>query len=318
MVPKKLLVVKNRALGDAVISLSTLNYLRQILPNTEIIYAVPRWTFPLFQNVETSADQIIPFDLKTPLDWWKAFRMLNRLEVDCVFEMFQSGRTQKFFKLYSRLKGIPYLPHNHHKEHANDGLVLDQGILKPVIQRDLDGAWSFFGKPRGKSVPDYKKYQPDWTLKRPVQPLPQIIFGMVASRPEKMYPTEEFAALARLIHKEYPHMEILAPLSHSAQDSKIESAIYSTGAPISIVRKSLSELPALFAQSRIYIGNDTGLKHIAIASGIPTVTLFGPELPLEWHPYDTKNHPYLFITNDQTPTKPSEVWQQALQLFSGF
>jgi ADP-heptose:LPS heptosyltransferase len=29
--------------------------------------------------------------------------------------------------------------------------------------------------------------------------------------------------------------------------------------------------------------------------GVPTVTLFGPEHPLEWHPYPQDRHPRLFI-----------------------
>jgi heptosyltransferase-2 len=28
---------------------------------------------------------------------------------------------------------------------------------------------------------------------------------------------------------------------------------------------------------------DSGLKHLAVATGVPTVTLFGPTDPREWH-----------------------------------
>jgi ADP-heptose:LPS heptosyltransferase len=36
---------------------------------------------------------------------------------------------------------------------------------------------------------------------------------------------------------------------------------------------------------RLFIGNDSGLRHMAAALGIKTLTLFGPENPVEWHPY---------------------------------
>jgi heptosyltransferase-2 len=39
------------------------------------------------------------------------------------------------------------------------------------------------------------------------------------------------------------------------------------------------------SKASMYIGNDTGLKHICIALGVKTYTFFGPEPPLEWHPY---------------------------------
>jgi heptosyltransferase-2 len=193
-------------------------------------------------------------------------------------------------------------------------LVHDQGQLKPVIQRDLDGAWTFFGKSLNTDVPNYKDYSPHWHLKAPVPKKPQIVFGVVASRAEKMYPIDYFADLSRIIKKEYSHVEIVAPISNSAEDARIETEIYATGASIRVVKKKLSELPAFFAQSQIYIGNDTGLKHIAVASGLPTVTLFGPELPYEWHPYDTDKHPYLFIKE----ATPKHVWGKAAPLFSGF
>ena len=35
----------------------------------------------------------------------------------------------------------------------------------------------------------------------------------------------------------------------------------------------------------LFVGNDSGLRHIAAALGVRTVTLFGAENPVEWHPY---------------------------------
>jgi heptosyltransferase-2 len=49
------------------------------------------------------------------------------------------------------------------------------------------------------------------------------------------------------------------------------------------------------AEANVVLGNDSGPKHLAVAVGTPTVTVFGPENPFEWHPYATERHPYVFV-----------------------
>jgi heptosyltransferase-3 len=59
----------------------------------------------------------------------------------------------------------------------------------------------------------------------------------------------------------------------------------------------LLQAAAVLARMRLFIGNDSGLGHLAAASGIPTLTLFGPGEPRRYHPW---NHPARWI---QSPTR---------------
>jgi ADP-heptose:LPS heptosyltransferase len=45
--------------------------------------------------------------------------------------------------------------------------------------------------------------------------------------------------------------------------------------------RSVNELLALIDQARVFVGNDSGPGHLAAFCGVPTLTLFGPQLP-EW------------------------------------
>jgi len=45
--------------------------------------------------------------------------------------------------------------------------------------------------------------------------------------------------------------------------------------------KTVKELLGLIDQARVFIGNDSGPGHLAALCGVPTFTLFGPQLP-EW------------------------------------
>jgi hypothetical protein len=47
---------------------------------------------------------------------------------------------------------------------------------------------------------------------------------------------------------------------------------------------SLSQAAALLSRSDVYLGNDSGISHLAAALGIRTVALFGPSDPGRWAP----------------------------------
>ena len=51
---------------------------------------------------------------------------------------------------------------------------------------------------------------------------------------------------------------------------------------------SLSEIAALLRASRLFIGNDSGLAHLAAACGTPVIALFGPQDPRRFAPWSTR------------------------------
>ena len=48
--------------------------------------------------------------------------------------------------------------------------------------------------------------------------------------------------------------------------------------------EDLYDLGCWLASARVYIGNDSGISHLAAAVGIPTIVLFGPTDPAVWAP----------------------------------
>jgi ADP-heptose:LPS heptosyltransferase len=48
--------------------------------------------------------------------------------------------------------------------------------------------------------------------------------------------------------------------------------------------ENLYELGAWLATAAVYVGNDSGISHLAAAVGTPVVTLFGPTDPAIWAP----------------------------------
>ncbi len=52
----------------------------------------------------------------------------------------------------------------------------------------------------------------------------------------------------------------------------------------------LGELAEWIAGARLYIGNDAGITHLAAATGVPTLALFGPTSPEIWAPRGENVH----------------------------
>ena len=289
---EKIVVVKNRGMGDSIMGLSALSYIRTLFPDALIAYALPPWICPLYSNVETDADEIWPLSLKGAKDWLKSWRQLAG--TDIVYEMFQSGRTGTFFGWYRRFHRCSYLYHNHH---VKEGPIFRQGNVRlPAIQRDLDGVWTLLAKERGLPLPNYLELPPRLKLSRPTPARDNIIIlGVVATVDTKMWSLTNYALLAQKIYSEFPQWRIKIPIASS--DGAVEKALAGMALPqgVEVIKEDLSSLPVLFAQAKLYIGNDTGLKHLAVAMGMKTYTLFGPIPPDEFHPYDPQKHPYFFI-----------------------
>ncbi|MCC6158131.1 MAG: glycosyltransferase family 9 protein [Deltaproteobacteria bacterium] len=95
----------------------------------------------------------------------------------------------------------------------------------------------------------------------------------------KTWPAERFAALAARLKERFGWSSILlgAP---SEKDLGTRIADASHGAAVSLCGElALGTVFGAIAQARVFVGNDSGLTHAAVALDVPAVQLFGPGLP---------------------------------------
>jgi heptosyltransferase-3 len=88
-----------------------------------------------------------------------------------------------------------------------------------------------------------------------------------ASNPRKRWPMAKFREVARRL--KMPVRWCAGPEEELADAVRIDD---------------LYELACWIARARVYIGNDSGISHLAAAVGTPTVVLFGPTDPAVWAP----------------------------------
>ena len=93
----------------------------------------------------------------------------------------------------------------------------------------------------------------------------------------KNWPAERFAEVARRLCM--PWLLVSGPADDEAAGvlSEIPGAVSARGLPPRV-------LAALLARAAVYLGNDSGVTHLAAAAGPPTVALFGATDPSVWAP----------------------------------
>ena len=95
----------------------------------------------------------------------------------------------------------------------------------------------------------------------------------------KNWPAERFLALAQRLAGERPWLLVEGPAdaAEAASFRADRRALTASGLSVRV-------LGALLARAGLYVGNDSGVTHLAAAAGAPTLALFGPTDPAVWSP----------------------------------
>ena len=116
---------------------------------------------------------------------------------------------------------------------------------------------------------------------------PIIGLGPTANWDGKVWPPERFAALtAKLRESVFPGARVAVFAGPGAKEAALAAPLLAAlPDAIDLTGKlSLPEAAACLARCAVFIGNDSGLMHLAAASRTPTLGLFGPTPASEYAP----------------------------------
>ncbi|MEA2235309.1 MAG: heptosyltransferase [Thermoanaerobaculia bacterium] len=269
----KLLVIRLSAFGDVIHTIPAVVALRDALPNTEVAWAVePAYA----QLVETVAGVKA---IRVSLKQWSLARIAEAWKNVRGYEDVIDFQGLIKSALIARATGAKRR----------------YGFAKDVI-REKPAAW-FINRP----VPIVSsRHVVDWNLDlaRACAPaitrVPAVDFAPFADdpsgklgafanrivilpgagRPQKQWPVERFAELARRLGD-------AALVAWGPGEESIAHAIGAEVAPPT----SFRELAFLLSHARLVIGGDTGPLHLAAALGVPVAGLYGPTNPARNGPY---------------------------------
>jgi heptosyltransferase-2 len=104
-----------------------------------------------------------------------------------------------------------------------------------------------------------------------------------AGKPQNRWSLFKFMDLIERINKIYPSkIYITGSVNDNEEISFIKGKLK---IPVAyFLDHSISEIAALISKSDLFVSNDTGIMHVAGATDVPQISIFGPTNPFQWAP----------------------------------
>ncbi len=120
----------------------------------------------------------------------------------------------------------------------------------------------------------------------------------------KRWPPERYARIAELlIARGYQVVMTGAPTSE--QIAQLKSVQAASRQPLAALHTlSIGELAAVIAASALFVGNDGGPAHMAAALKVPLVVLFGPASSVRWRPWRARAE----VVQNYFPCNPCSMY----------
>ena len=113
--------------------------------------------------------------------------------------------------------------------------------------------------------------------------IPIALIHPAAAFDTKQWATENFARIAEFLEdRGFTMISIVAP--HEGQIAEALNQA-SSASIVSFADLSLPEVTALARRARLFVGNDSGIAHIAAAVRCPSVVIFGSSNVTHWRPW---------------------------------
>jgi len=290
-IAERILVIKLRAIGDAVIATPVLISLKRHNPRARITFVTTPIAAELICGLP-EADEVIAYDRKKLSSWLKLVLELRRRKFDLAVNLHASYRSA----LIARLSGAGERVVNNFSGHDYFSTVKYEFDKSPgsVIQRDLDCLKAIGIKPaesrtRINLMPDDESFAEELFRKQGFGSGIAVGLAIGAGRPAKCWSLEKYASLADRLTEELSARTIILS---GPEETAMADAVVSMAKtkPFVLPNPSIRQTAAVISRCSLIVGNDSAAGHIAAALGTKSIVLMGPERPEEYYPYDGKRH----------------------------
>ncbi len=314
--PRRIAIFRALQLGDLLQAIPAIRAIRAGFPEAEITLIGLPWAKSFIQRFHNYIDRFVEFvgfpgisEVEEVPERIASFiQEQQAYKYDLAIQMHGSGRTSNSFMLalgakvtagyYSGLSSerlalsTPY-PNNQPEIYRNLGLAKllncqddDPRLEFPLYDQDRNEAVTFLNRLPG--------------LNRP-------LIGLHAgARPSsRRWPAQYFAAVAdELTQKFNAHIILTGSTDEKVIVQAVETHMKTL--PLNLAGEtSLGGLAALISEMDLFVSNDTGPAHIAIALDTPSITIFGPAEYQRWAPLDQVRHP---IVRRSVECSPCGYW----------
>jgi len=287
---RRVLVVRLRSIGDTVLTTPSLIALRRFLPDAEIDILLEDWVAPLLDGF-TDVSNVIAVG-KSSSSRLKTAWELRRRGYDVAFNL-HGGTTGTFFVVASgashRVGYTEYqysFLYNHlltsaadfwrkpNPHSAEQQLALPGYVGVPVEDRSrsrlavTEQARKSIEQRLSGVVPDASRF---------------ALLHPAAAFATKTWAVENFARTAEFLHEKGLQVVAIAArnetgvLARLVDESKVPVVMFDD--------LTLPEITAIASRATLFVGNDSGIAHIAASVNIPSVVIFGSSNRDNWRPW---------------------------------
>jgi ADP-heptose:LPS heptosyltransferase len=265
--PFPILFITSTRIGDAVLSSGLLARLHQEIPRARFTIAAGALAAPLFRDTP-NLDALIPVEKKSGgLHWVELWKRVRGTKWGLVLDLRGSGLAGT---LSAKMRIVRRSPED------------DEPVVHKVVE--LARLLKIDGEPPAPQLFVSEETQAeadDFLHSRSAESGPILAVSPSANWVGKTWPAERYAVLiARLLGPKGPLPDGRLLLLGGPDDKRTAEAVRRE-VPRRRVIDATGEVDLLVAhamlkRARLFVGNDSGLMHLAAAAGAPTLGLFGP------------------------------------------
>lgn len=295
---KKILVMRYRFIGDTVLTVPFLRNLRRAEPDAFIAWMVAPGSSDVVRGIPY-VDRMITWD---PVTMHADSRGTHRT-LSSKLAFIRELRAQRFDKVYVLKRSlssavIAWLtgaPKRIGFDTEGRGILLTTRV---PYRHDRHEVENFLDVLRADGVTVQDDYLEIWTTREEEQKAARVLAdaGVGVSEkvvaihpfsadPHRSWPMENFSALASRLNKEGGFRPIVLGGARDVGPFRPMRQMFGEETVDMVNRCTLRETIALLKRCALFVGNDSGIMHLAAAVGVPLVALFGPQSPVKFGPW---------------------------------
>jgi len=288
---RKVLLVRLRSIGDTVLATPSLAALKRFVPNARVDILVESWVAPVLEG-HPNADRVITLERNSLPARARLARQIRAERYDVVYNL-HGGTTAT---LLTRASGarhrVGYASYQYaqlHNHQAPSPLILwGQQKTHSVEQQLALLGWT------GVPVTDRPPTELAVTEKAAAAVEKRLHeAGLNEKKIALVHPAAAFATKQWAADRFARVVEFLAgsgfasvAIAGPSEGEVLKSLIDNCSTKIVTFDLSLPEVAALAARAQLFVGNDSGIAHIASAVGTPSVVIFGSSNIAHWRPWN--------------------------------
>ncbi len=297
--PRRIVLILPCCIGDVIMATAVLRALRRGYPQAHITWAVGGWSKAAVENHDLLDAVLDTGPAALPVKSVSGFvRFVQQLRSGG-FDLAVSLVRSPLMSLAVRLSGIP---HRAGLDSAGRGFgyniraPIDPNEIRHEAEIYLEVARALGLDTAGcyANVPVDESQWPHLAralVARHIDPQHYLVINPTGGRnpgmmmDAKRWPAQNFAALADQLANRLNAAVILLGGPGDADILNSVQAHMTTPAAAFVGELSFPQIALLASRARLYIGNDTGLSHLAAAAGASTAAIFGPSDPRRYAPF---------------------------------